>query len=135
MKFTGRNESEFATMRCPVDAEVKFAVQNLDVNLRHVAFFGIADDNTLYWYGPSPAAPDSVTIGHGSELQPVGETIRLDVNHTPGTVRVVGLFSERPTEWSDVRSFVAGNVASLRDGRLTMSDGMVVRQTFEVSEP
>jgi hypothetical protein len=135
VSFRGRAESEFATVRCPVGAEIKFAVSNPDPDLRHVALFGIASDHTLYWYGPSPAAPAEVTIERSEKLQPIGETIRLQVNHEPGTVRVVGLFTERPMEYRDVELFVRSNIYRLRDGTLTIDGGTVVRQTFEVSGP
>lgn len=133
--FRGRDESEFATVRCPVDGEVKFAISSTDPNLRYVAFFGISSDNTLYWYGPSPAARSSIAIEPSDTLQPVGETIRLNVNHAPGTVRVIGLFAERPLDFDDVSLFVRSNLWRLHDGGLTIDGGTVVRQTFEVSGP
>ena len=135
VSFVGQRESEFATVRCSRDAEIKLAVRNPDPDLRYAAFFGIANDNTLYWYGPSPAAANAVPVDTTRELRPIGETIRLAVNHEPGVVRVVGIFAEQPITFERVRRYIGSNMWQLRDGQLTVDRGTVVRQTFEVSEP
>lgn len=131
--FRGAESSELATVTCPVGSEVKFATRNPDGRLGYVALVGVADDGTPRWYGPSPAAPDALSVPAGSDLAPLGETIRLDVNHDPGTVRVVGIFSEKPMSWSDVETWTKENAGALRDGKLTVADGAVVRMTFEVT--
>lgn len=135
VRFRGQRESEFATVECPVDAEIKLAVRNTDHNLRYAAFFGIGPDNTLYWYGPSPAAAEEFALTDSDELQSVGETIRLQVNHQPGTVRVIGLFAETPLPWDRVRRWSGMNALQLRGGDLELERGTVIRQTFEVVTP
>lgn len=132
VRFRGADDFEFGTVRCPRDAEIKLAARSLDDRLRWGSFFGVASDGTIYWYGPSPASPTAVAVEVAPRIRPLGETIRLGVNHARGTVRVVGIFSENPLDWPSVEKIARRNVASLRDGALEIENAMVVRKTFEV---
>lgn len=134
VEFVGNEQSELATVHCAIDEEIKLAVRNPDLRLRYAAFVGIGADDSLYWYGPSPAAPQALAIPSERTLTPIGETIRLDVNHDPGTVRVIGVFAERPLDFADVEKWTAANTARLRDGNLSLEQGVVVRHTFEVTQ-
>lgn len=129
--FRGAEESALATVRCPIGAEIKLAVRNADAELRFVALFA-SQGQDLRWYGPTPVAPEPIAIHHGDAPLPVGETIRLDVNHEPGTVRVVGVFTEKPMAWQQLQTWASTRSAELWDGPLTVSDGIAVRTTFEV---
>ncbi len=134
VEFVGSEQAELATVRCAVGQEIKLAVRNPDPRLRFAAFLGIADDHTLHWYGPSPASPAAFAAPTTSELKPVGETIRLDVNHEPGTVRVVGVFVEDPLDFLALEKWTATNANALRDGSVEVPRGVMVRQTFEVTQ-
>lgn len=133
VEFVGSEQSELATVQCGVDEEIKLAVKNPDERLRYAAFFGVADDNSLHWYGPSPAVTGAVSVPTSTELRPIGETIRLDVNHEPGTVRVIGMFAETPLDFAEVDEWTKTRVNELRDGQPEFERGVVVRQTFEVT--
>lgn len=131
--FRGPDDSALATVRCPLTAEIKLAVRNEDPKLRYVSLFAVQQDGEPRWYGPSPARHDAYEIGHGSELIAVGETIHLEVNHRPGTVRVLGVFTEEPMTWQQLNAWTSTETA-LWDGRANIAGGVVVRSTFEVSQ-
>lgn len=133
VEFIGTEQAELATVRCAIDQEIKIAVRNPDERLRYAAFFGVSDSG-LYWYGPSPAAPAAIEVRASKELRPIGETIRLDVNHEPGTVRLVGVFAEEPLEFSELEEWTTANAQKLSDGEVAITRGVVVRQTFEVTQ-
>ena len=133
IRFRSPRDFEFGTVRCPLDAEIKLAARTSDERLRWGAFLGVAADGTMTWYGPSPAAPGAVPIEHAQVLRPIGETIRLNVNHEIGPTRVVGIFSEERLEWSDVERIVRRNGARLTDGPVLIEHAVVARQTFEVT--
>ena len=132
VSFRGPDDSALATVHCPIAAEIKLAVRNEDPKLRYVSLFAEQQDGEPRWYGPSPARHDAYEIGHGRELIAVGETIHLDVNHRPGTVRVLGVFTEEPMTWQQLNAWT-NNETSLWDGRAKIVGGVVVRSTFEVT--
>lgn len=131
--FAGPTEFEFGTVRCRRDQEIKLAARSPDPRLHYAAFFGIAADATLYWYGPSPAVSEPFEVKPASRIAPIGETIRLGTNHEPGPVRIVGMFTERPLDFEDIEVLVRRNAMNLRDGDFEIPDGVVVRKTFEVT--
>lgn len=133
VKFVGAAQSEFATVRCGLDSEFKLAVRNPDSRLGYGAFIGISDDDSVYWYGPSPAEQDAITVPTTQELSPIGETIRLGVNHEAGSVRLIALFTEEPMKWGPLTGWMNEHNGKLRDGDLEVPGGVVVRQTFEVT--
>lgn len=133
IEFVGTERAELATVRCALDHEIKLAVRNPDARLRYAAFVGLGEDGTPLWYGPSPAATSAIAVPQTDELQPIGETIRLDVNHSPGSVRLVGIFAENALDFAEFERLVERHGAALRDGEVVVPAGMVVRQTFEVT--
>ena len=95
--ITGTDQIE-GRLTCPNDAELKLGYRNRSPNLAYAAFFGVDKSGTIYWYGPSPAAPSPIAVEQSEAIVPVGESIRLNVNHAPGVVRVHGLFSSKPID-------------------------------------
>lgn len=105
--FEAAAETPGPELECPVDAELKLAYENPSSRFEYAAFFGIDADGNRYWYGPSPAAEGPVSIETRTEgVVPVGETIRLEVNHSPGTVRVFALFADRPVDYERLSSWL-----------------------------
>ncbi len=135
VSFRGPETFEFGTVRCPSNGELKLAAASTDERLRWGAFFGVESDGTLMWYGPSPAAPAAVEVARGERVSPIGETVRLEVNHALGAVRVVAVFSERPLEWPDVERIARRNALELQSGMIRIDGARVVRKTFEVIAP
>jgi hypothetical protein len=108
LQFTGTKDAPFGLLGCPLDAEIKLAYKNSSPKLHYAAFFGVDQTGKILWYGPTPADPGAVGVDQTSELSPVGEAIRLEVNHEPGGVRVFGLFSPEPVDFVALRQTVDG---------------------------
>ncbi len=103
VSFTGEEDAPFGLISCPLDAELKLAYRNTATQLRYAAFFGVDQTGKIYWYGPTPSDGAPLAIKHSATVEPVGESIRLAVNHRPGRVRVVGLFASDPIRFSELR--------------------------------
>ncbi|MFB6350799.1 MAG: hypothetical protein ABEN55_05315 [Bradymonadaceae bacterium] len=101
LDITGTDQLE-EPLRCPLDAELKIGYRNRSPNLAYAAFFGVDKSGTIYWYGPSPAAPAPVAVEQSDEVEPIGETIRLNVNHAPGPVRVHAVLSPDPIDHAEL---------------------------------
>lgn len=98
VRFRGGSETPPGDMECPVAGELKLGYRNRDPELAYAAFFGVDRSGDIYWYGPSPAVPKPVPVESSRETMPVGETIRLSVNHSPGPVRVHAVFTSEPVD-------------------------------------
>jgi hypothetical protein len=73
----------------------------------HVSVFGLAEDDSMLYYLPTPDEPASTQVSLGAPWQPLPFSVRLAVNHAPGRVRVFALASERPAEVADVERLAA----------------------------
>ncbi|MFU8806575.1 MAG: hypothetical protein ACNA8W_22385 [Bradymonadaceae bacterium] len=106
LTFRGSSDAPFGALSCPLEAELKLAYTNPDPRHRYAAFFGISPAGDLYWYGPSPADGAPMTITTTSDIEPIGESIRLTVNHEPGLLRVHAIFSPTPLDFDAVSRIV-----------------------------
>ena len=74
-----------------------------------VFLVGVDAEHELKWYAPRPpetesvAAPDTSKAAAETPDVPVGATIRLQVNHQNGPVRIYALFSDTPVRSSEVQ--------------------------------
>jgi hypothetical protein len=132
--FTGPEQSAFGVVSCPKDAEIKLAVENSDSQWKWAAFFGAHENGTLLWYGPTPATKQPVRIASNKDVEPVGESIRLGVNHTEGAVRVHALFTNEPVDFARLESWVGENRPALFDHAMIVEPdvGSTDTQLFEV---
>ena len=137
VEFTGTKDAPFGLLTCPADAQIKLAYKNQSPELRYAAFFGVDQHGRIYWYGPTPADMNPVSVEESSQFEPFGESIRLQVNHEPGPVRVVGLFAgepidfpalERATDQVDAQELFRGE----KPDEL-MAHGILTSSTFEVT--
>jgi hypothetical protein len=91
---------------CPRDGLLQFAYSNR--RARYLLLFGIDSSGRALWYFPAPPQAESVAIrgGAGREEaaldEPLPGSTRLAVNHRPGPVRVLALFTQRPLRISEV---------------------------------
>lgn len=124
--FRDQSNAAFGVLDCPLDAELKLAYSNASSELEYVAVFGVDHRGELLWYGPSPASPDAVRVRHALEPTPLGESIRLNVNHARGEVRVHAIFSTRPIDYDKLEEVIdAQQRAQLFEAStLTLPDGM-----------
>lgn len=96
---------------CARSGQLKLAVSNPG-KFSHVFLVGMDDAHALKWYAPKPSstvAPEALTsvpapAGATEAAVPVGASVRLEVNHQPGPVRIYALFSDRPIVGSEVQA-------------------------------
>ncbi len=62
----------------------------------YLALFGIQTGGTIRWYYPEYGDQMSIPITGDVIDEPLGDGIDLSVNHQPGWLRLVSLFSPRP---------------------------------------
>lgn len=136
VRFSGPDDAPFGVVSCPVDGELKLAIRNEGQPRSHVAFFGVHEDGSLEWYGPSPADPSPVSVEPAEGIVPVGETIRLNVNHHPGAVRIHALFTDEPVDFPALRQWVEGRGPVLFDHAMVVEPavGDTDSQLFEIVE-
>ena len=70
--------------------------------------FGIDGQGRIKWYLPRPEDGQSLAIPPGWVDHPVGHGLRVAVNHEPGPLLLVGLFSAAPLRVDEVRQRVQG---------------------------
>jgi hypothetical protein len=92
------------TPRCTRDSQLRLTVSN-GGKFRYVFLFGLDDAHAVKWYAPRPPETSSVAAPAGSDV-PIGDAMRLGVNHDPGTVRVYALFSDAPVSSTDIEASI-----------------------------
>jgi hypothetical protein len=93
------------TPRCDRDSLLRLTVSN-GGGFPYLFLVGLDDALALKWYAPRPPATASVAAPSGSDV-PVGDAVRLGVNHDPGRVHVYALFSQTPIDARDIEAAVA----------------------------
>ncbi len=85
--------------RCLMSDDLQLMVTHR-LDYPHLLVFGqlIAPGKAdkLVWYYPVPPTGESGKAPPGVEYAPLGQAIHLRVNHHPGRVRMVGVFSREP---------------------------------------
>jgi hypothetical protein len=97
----------------PVDGQTLCRLSDeLQLSVTHTAGYerllvvGLHEDGGELWYYPVPPTGRSGPAPQAVEDEPLGEAIRLDVNHRPGTVRLVAVFSRAPLEAGQVLTWL-----------------------------
>jgi hypothetical protein len=136
--FEGAEDAPLGALACDVGGELQVAYTlSAASRARYAAFFGVDAAGVVLWYGPSPAAPGPLGVSASEAPSPVGQTVRLKVNHRPGIVRVFGLFSEEPLELARVQGLLREPAAWLtgEGPREARRSGVIVAEAgFEVVE-
>ncbi len=89
-------------LECGLRDELKFGCINAALRgeqpLPHLTLVGVDGRGELRWYRPLEveAGLASVEVGPSERMRPLGQTIRLEVNHAPGAVTLYGVFSALP---------------------------------------
>jgi hypothetical protein len=73
----------------------------------YASVFGIAADGELLYYTPTPIEPARTTLRLGAPWQALPLSVRLEVNHEPGRVRVFALASDAPADVRDIERWAA----------------------------
>lgn len=136
LKITGADDVPFGALTCPQDAKLKLAYVNPHDDIKYMAAFGADAQGRLLWYGPSPAAPETLIIEKTDEPRPVGESIELKVNHEQGLVRVYAVFSAEPLDYDMLKELVAASSPqAIAGGHLVLPPDLhLTSTTFEVVE-
>lgn len=108
---------------CLLSDELKLAYTSDDARLKYGHFLGVHESGELYWYGPSPAAPGALKVERAPQTPvPVGESIKLSVNHKAGTIFVMGVFAEREMEMGELESWAKAQIGALQQGHTPRLD-------------
>lgn len=72
----------------------------------YLAIFGVQETGEVRWYYPDYGGEKSIRIKGDRVDEPLGDGIDLRVNHTPGWLRIVAVFSDKPVSAEAVESGV-----------------------------
>jgi hypothetical protein len=73
----------------------------------YLALFGIQETGEVRWYYPDYGENKTFKIQGNRVDEPLEDGIDLSINHEPGWLRVVALFSERPVDVSAIESSIS----------------------------
>ena len=73
----------------------------------YLALFGIQEHGEVRWYYPSYDKDRSLQIEGDKIDEPLKDGIDLAVNHTPGWLRIVAIFSEHPIDVQQIEKAVS----------------------------
>lgn len=89
---------------CRLDETLGFSLLNPGGRYRGLALFAQDATGRRLWYLPHPARPGPVAIEPTERPRPLERTVRLAVNHRPGSYRIVALFTDRPIDLETARA-------------------------------
>jgi hypothetical protein len=92
------------TPTCTRASQLRLTVSNAG-KFRYMFLLGLDDAHAIKWYAPRPPETSSVAAPVGNDV-PVGDALRLGVNHDPGAVRVYAIFSDAPVSVAEVEASV-----------------------------
>jgi hypothetical protein len=96
-----------ALPRCSRTAQLKLAITNHG-GFRKVFLVGVDASHRVKWYAPRPPQAESIDTPRGDAVdEPVGTATRLEINHTPGPLRIYALFSKAPIRAAEVEEAIA----------------------------
>lgn len=89
-----------------MQSTLTFAYTNVAIGIGFLTLFGIQEGGQVRWYYPSYDGNLSVYIEDNRVDEPLGDGIQLEVNHSPGWLRIVALFTVSPLETEAVEAMV-----------------------------
>ncbi|HEY3450105.1 MAG TPA: hypothetical protein VGK67_27375 [Myxococcales bacterium] len=79
-----------------LDDLVTFTYTNAAPGMAYLALFGVQEDGKVRWYYPGYEGTASIRVASDRVDEPLGDGIRIRVNHSPGWLRVSAVFSAQP---------------------------------------
>ena len=73
-----------------------FTYSNVAKDVAYLTLLGIQNKGDVRWYYPDYEGSRSISIERNVVDEPLGDGIKLSVNHEPGDLRIVALFSAEP---------------------------------------
>lgn len=94
-------------LRCAVTDAVQFAYRLRSPATAFLAIVGTDEDGRLHPYQPRPPGDRAQAVFATDREQVLAGSVRLGVNHRPGKVRIVALFSASPLTLQQVEAALA----------------------------
>jgi hypothetical protein len=82
--------------RCKLGDELQLTVTRTGPAYPYLIVLGLDDEGRKLWYFPVPPSGRSGSAPRDVVDEPLGEAIRLAVNHRPGETRILAVFSSSP---------------------------------------
>ncbi len=87
-----------------IDDIITFTYTYADSNGGNLALFGIQNKGEIRWYYPEYGEEESIYIKGNKIDEPLGDGISLSVNHNPGLLRIVALFTKEPLSIKEIEA-------------------------------
>lgn len=113
---------------CRIDDTLGFTYLNPGGRYGGLALFAVDQSDRILWYLPNPADPGGFQIEKADRPRAVTRTVRLAVNHRPGTYALTAVFTPEPLDLGQWEKLAL----PLARGERTIKDVHVVRWTLEV---
>jgi hypothetical protein len=91
---------------CRLGDELQLTVTHTGSALPYLIVIGLDGEGRRLWYFPVPPTGRSGSAPRDVVDEPLGEAIRLSVNHRPGEVRILAVFSRSPLPAARVFSWL-----------------------------
>ncbi|NOZ86894.1 MAG: hypothetical protein GXP49_11615 [Deltaproteobacteria bacterium] len=106
-KVTDRSRLEEAGEKgLDLNDVVTFTYTNVEKGIGYLALFGLQSGPEVHWYYPGYEGSESIRIRNGVVDEPLGHGFKLCVNHEPGPLAVVAVFSGRPLDREELERIV-----------------------------
>ena len=94
---------------------VTFTYTNVEKGVSYLTLFGVQQEADIHWYYPDYNGLKSIGIRSDVIDEPLGHGFRLCVNHKPGPLLVVAVFSSRPVARTELEELVKKRLKSHDD--------------------
>ena len=85
---------------------ITFTYTEAEIGVRYLALFGIQETGGVRWYYPDYNEAKSIPVDGETVDEPLGDGIDLSVNHRPGWLRIVAMFSDAPLDVDTIEDAV-----------------------------
>ncbi len=102
----------------PLDGIITFTYTKAIAEAGYLALFSMQKDGDVIWYYPDFGEPLSVPIEGDKIDEPLGDGFKVSVNHRPGPVRIVALFSARALSTSAIEAIASKMQMDAYDNRV-----------------
>ena len=91
---------------CALGEHLKLAYLATHPKARYVWILSLDEKKQINWYYPLANATRGVTLKVGPSLRPLPGMIKLSINHRPGEVKVLAIFSAEAISGAEIRAAV-----------------------------
>lgn len=105
-RVSTRRDDTAETDRLTIKDIVTFTYSQVDDSPGYLTIFGIQSTGDIRWYHPPYSGRESILVNGGKVDEPLGDGFQLEVNHRPGWLRIVSLFSQQPIDTDTIEAVV-----------------------------